>query len=199
MTVGFGHSDCKPWAGVHSEAKFESKLETLLMPAARTATDLLSATSHGVELRRTLKNLGFWVQDGDIAPTRKPLQASPDNPKGLCNEMAYWESEFGRITDLLSALEAQVPLNKDALKRARHTALTTVRDEHAEREEKLPAKYIVEALVAAQAEVVELETEEANLSSLLILLKRQQDKIGSHVASISRQMSLTQTLVDRGV
>lgn len=165
-------------------------IDQLDLGGVRSLSSAMARTPSGTDAVELARRLGIWTTEAHRAPTERrrfPAKLSDLGPHQLADESAWWTSEFGRIVEMLGAINGQREVLKVTGKRARAAARGRLRRGLAEGEK------ITATALNDQAEedpaVIDVEDRGALLEVLCASVTASKEATTQYLTSISREIS----------
>lgn len=171
-----------------------SMTTTTGLSAVDSAAGLLSLTPTGRELLGMLRRLGFWVGDGSTVEAPHycrpfPVKISDLSSEQLADLSSYWTSELSRVIALIGALSREMNEQELLLRRERARATNRVLAAAEAAEERTPTKTRIDACVALDNEVIEIEDRMAFIDGIVVALKATKEGVESYCKTASREIT----------
>lgn len=151
--------------------------------------EVLTKLPTGKESLETSTRMGIWTADyhnKENNRKRFPENVSSLGANQLSDQLAYWTSEFGRITELVGMLNGQREILKLKLKSAKARSRSKVREER--KEEKLTSTALND-MAEEDSSVIAVEDGMGTLEVLLAQASAAKEATAQYLASISREIS----------
>jgi hypothetical protein len=164
-------------------------MEEIALSNTTALDEVVSKLPTGRETLAISTKIGLWTAEYHKAEVKRrkfPENVSALGPNQLSDQLAYWTSEFGRITELIGFLNGQREIAKLRLKSAKARSRSKVREER--KSEKLTSTALND-IAEEDSMVLEIEEGMGTIEVLLAQVSATKEATAQYLASISREIS----------
>lgn len=159
----------------------------------RNVEEILARTG-GESIIILLRRLGFWVgADNKVGSVvsfpRKFSNLTETGDNSIGDLLAYWTSEYGRVSEMLGALSSERIRLKTALSQARSYATRKIHQQAKAAEEKAPGVRLLEALIAEDDAVQDVTARLSLIEQTIGSLNEIRNAIGAYREAVSREIT----------
>jgi len=165
--------------------------EPLNLTGIRRFDDALGRTQDGTDAINMARRLGLWTEGSHKnVNTREsfPENISELTPAQLSNLYSKWTADYGRLTELCGALNAQQNHLKIRTKHALAVARANIR-RNLPSEKKAPSVQAVNDEAEQATEVTDLTNQAALIAVVEAYAQAAKEATAQYLASISREIS----------
>lgn len=184
-------------SAVDDQKEYSVATEDLDISNVRNLTAALERTPNGVDAVALATKMGIWTAEAHnnvIARPAYPRNVAELDADSLSNLLSNWTSEFGRIAELLGALNGQLAQLKIRAKGSRAAARSRIRksylgDIDAGKNVKLPTSTALNDEAEEDPAVIDIDERLALVELLLAHTSAAKESTGQYLASISREIA----------
>lgn len=172
--------------------------EDLDISGVKSLASALERTPNGRDAVALATRLGIWTVGAHNNVDERPAfprNVSEVDADGLSNLLSAWTSEYGRITELVGALNGQIAQLKIRAKGARAAARSRIRKEYAKDLEgdgkavKLPSSTALNDEAEEDPAVIDIDQRLALVELLHAHASAAKEATSQYLASISREIA----------